>query len=256
MPSEIATALAKAQGEMENAIFNKVNPHFGSSYADLAAIRDATVPALSKNNLAIYHVIICTGMSGDGDPVRVAPDQWAPKGSNQWIVRGILEHGPSGEKRQSDFPIPAAASDKPQLMGMAITYGKRYTWAGLCGIATEDDDDGNAVSGNPQPRRAPPPPEAPKEPPPPPEAPKEPPPLKGPPHAIAILFQGDGKTDWTSWGYTLLAAIRHAPSLEEARAWQEQNQKLIEKMSAEAPKVYKRLGDAIATEIKKYGEPT
>ena len=30
----IATALAKAQGEVANPVFNKTNPHFKSSYAD------------------------------------------------------------------------------------------------------------------------------------------------------------------------------------------------------------------------------
>jgi hypothetical protein len=30
-------------------------------------------------------------------------------------------------------------------MGSAITYGRRYSWASICGIAAEEDEDGNAA---------------------------------------------------------------------------------------------------------------
>ena len=36
--NELAAALAKAQGAMQAAKFDKVNPHFRSSYASLAAV--------------------------------------------------------------------------------------------------------------------------------------------------------------------------------------------------------------------------
>ena len=49
--NELAAALAAAQGEMQNAAMSAENPHFKSRYADLAAIRNATIPALSKNGL-------------------------------------------------------------------------------------------------------------------------------------------------------------------------------------------------------------
>jgi hypothetical protein len=32
-------------------------------------------------------------------------------------------------------------------MGSALTYAKRYSWAALCGIAAEEDDDANAAQG-------------------------------------------------------------------------------------------------------------
>ena len=50
---KLAEALAAAQGEMKNAPLNKVNPHFKSKFADLASIRDASTPALSKHGIAV-----------------------------------------------------------------------------------------------------------------------------------------------------------------------------------------------------------
>lgn len=46
--TELAAALAKAQGAMANAALNKVNPHFKSKYADLAAVLDAARKPLSE----------------------------------------------------------------------------------------------------------------------------------------------------------------------------------------------------------------
>lgn len=117
----LATALAKAQGEMQNAQLNKVNPHFKSKYADLAAIRDATIPALSKNGLSIV--------------------QYTRLQDGALILRTRLLHV-SGEFLESEYPLPMAV-DKPQQMGSAYTYGKRYSWAAMCGISADDDDDGN-----------------------------------------------------------------------------------------------------------------
>jgi hypothetical protein len=47
--NELVTALAKAQAEMQNAPYNQTNPAFKSKYADLASIRDATIPSLTKH---------------------------------------------------------------------------------------------------------------------------------------------------------------------------------------------------------------
>ena len=41
--NEIAAALANAQLEMHNPVFDSVNPHFRSRYASMAATRNAIV---------------------------------------------------------------------------------------------------------------------------------------------------------------------------------------------------------------------
>ena len=47
--NELAMALSKAQGQIKPAIKDKKNPHFKSSYADLASTWEACRSALSEN---------------------------------------------------------------------------------------------------------------------------------------------------------------------------------------------------------------
>jgi hypothetical protein len=123
--AELAAALAKAQGEMKNATLNKVNPHFKSKYADLAGIRDTVIPALSKNGLAVVQ-----GTAVEG---------------GQLVVTTRLVHA-SGQWMESQYPI---AIDKPQAMGSAYTYAKRYSLSAMCCIAADEDDDANAAQTAP-----------------------------------------------------------------------------------------------------------
>jgi len=117
--SELAAALAKAQGMMENAVMNRVNPHFKSKYADLAAIFDAARKPLSANGLAIVQTI------GDG------------------VLHTRLLHT-SGQWIASEHPLPM--SGRPQEIGSALTYARRYSLSALIGIAADEDDDANAAN--------------------------------------------------------------------------------------------------------------
>lgn len=126
---QLATALAAAQAEMKNAKPNKVNPHFKSKYADLAEIRDTVTPALSKHGIAVVNGTDAT------------------EGGLHVVTRLIHK---SGQWIESRFPI---AYDKPQTMGSAITYGKRYNLAAVANIAADEDDDANAAND----KTAPPP---------------------------------------------------------------------------------------------------
>ncbi|HLO78163.1 MAG TPA: ERF family protein [Magnetospirillum sp.] len=119
---QLATALAKAQGEMKNATLNKQNPHFKSRYADLAEIRNAVTPALAKHGIAVV--------------------QGTDTEENTIVVFTRLIHA-SGQWIESRFPIPY---DKPQTMGSGITYGRRYTLSAVTNIAADEDDDGNQAN--------------------------------------------------------------------------------------------------------------
>lgn len=123
--AELAGALAAAQAEMKNAKLNKVNPHFKSRYADLAEIRDTVTPALSRHGLAVVQ-----GTETDGSAIVVVTRLIHKTG--QWI--------------ESRFPI---AYDKPQTMGSAITYGRRYLLSAICAISADEDDDANAANEKP-----------------------------------------------------------------------------------------------------------
>ena len=118
MLNELAAALAKAQGAMNNASMNRINPHFKSKYADLAALWDAVRKPLSDNGLSVVQII------RDGS------------------LHTMLLHT-SGQRLCSDYPLPATA--RPQEMGSALTYARRYSLSALVGIAADEDDDANAV---------------------------------------------------------------------------------------------------------------
>ena len=119
--SELAAALAVAQGMMENAIMNRTNPHFKTKYADLSSVLNAARKPLSANGLAIVQTI------GDG------------------ILHTRLLHT-SGQWIASEHPLPM--SGKPQEIGSALTYARRYSLSALIGIAADEDDDANATRSN------------------------------------------------------------------------------------------------------------
>ena len=122
--NELAAALAKAQGEMENATKDSENPFFKSMYADLAAVWRAIRGPLAKNGLAVIQTTQLTG------PVMV--------------LETVLAHS-SGQWISGDFLISPAKPDM-QGIGAATTYARRFALQSIVGLAAEDDD-GNVASG-------------------------------------------------------------------------------------------------------------
>jgi hypothetical protein len=114
----LAAALAKAQGEMENAGKNSVNPHFRSKYADLAEIINTVRPVLAKHGLSVTQF-----PSFDGTLAH---------------VETIIAHQ-SGEWMSGTTSSPVQKAD-PQGIGSATTYLRRYSLAAVCNLAQEDDD--------------------------------------------------------------------------------------------------------------------
>lgn len=120
----LATALAKAQAECQNVAMNKSNPHFRSRYADLSAVRDAIVPVFAKHGLSILQAPHMDNFEG-------------------FALETRLMHE-SGAEIVWKFPLPHDIN-KMQQVGSAITYARRYTLSAIAGIASEEDDDGNAA---------------------------------------------------------------------------------------------------------------
>ena len=50
----------------------------------------------------------------------------------------------SGEERSGEYQLPSANS-KPQAIGSAITYARRYAFCSVVGVVPEEDDDGTAA---------------------------------------------------------------------------------------------------------------
>jgi hypothetical protein len=121
--AELAAALSKAQGAMQNAVMNRINPHFRSHYADLASTFDAARKPLSDNGLAFTQQTEFNNGTGG--------------------LRSILMHT-SGQWISTYWPLPATG--RPQEMGSALTYARRYSFQTLIGISAEEDDDGNLAS--------------------------------------------------------------------------------------------------------------
>lgn len=125
---KLAEALAKAQLAMGNAAKDSVNPHFKSKYADLASVREAVIPHLAANGIAVVQRI--ESKSKDG----VAVSTMLIHSSGEWI--------------QDECWLPVTRPDA-QGFGSAITYARRYSLAAVAGIAADEDDDGNAAVGKP-----------------------------------------------------------------------------------------------------------
>ena len=121
--NEIAKALATAQGEMKNAPYNATNPHLKNKFANLASVRDTTVPALSKHGIAVVQTIV-------------------PFDGRAAIATRLIHS--SGQWMESLCPLPDAPD--MQKLGSAITYARRYSLSAICGIAADEDDDANAAS--------------------------------------------------------------------------------------------------------------
>jgi hypothetical protein len=122
---KLAEALSAAQGAMEHAKKDSENPFFKSKYADLAEVWNTCKPVLSKNKLAVIQTT-----SGTADNVTIIT---------------TLAHA-SGEWIRGKLTLKPVKAD-PQGVGSAITYGRRYSLAAIVGVS-QDDDDGNAASGN------------------------------------------------------------------------------------------------------------
>lgn len=123
---EIAAALSKFQGEVNNPKNIANNPFFNSKYAPLDEVINTIKEPLKKNGLSF----IQNPTSTDAGMVSIVT---------------LLMHE-SGEWIESD-PL-FLKNDKPtaQGSGSSITYARRYQLSAILGIASENDDDGNGAT--------------------------------------------------------------------------------------------------------------
>lgn len=113
----IAAALVSAQKAMKPAILNKTNPHFRNKYADLPTVIE-TSKVLQEHGIAVVQ----TPQRRDGAFCLVTQ---LIHSSGQWIA--------------GEYPLPAQA--KPQELGSAMTYARRYSLSSIACIAADEDDD-------------------------------------------------------------------------------------------------------------------
>lgn len=133
--NELAAAMAKAQGSIENAAKDAANPFFRSKYADLASCWDACRKSLSENGLAVIQLPRTEGAT-------VTITTILTHSSGQFISEDLT----MTSKRQLKDGGGWEIVDNPQGLGSTITYARRYSLCAMVGVAPEDDD-GNAGSG-------------------------------------------------------------------------------------------------------------
>jgi hypothetical protein len=122
--NELAAALAKAQAAMKNPTFDKANPHFKNKYASLASIRDAVIPILAKEGIAVM--------------------QWLSSEENCIRCETVLSHN-GGQWASETLAIPVARTDA-QGFASAATYAKRIGLQSAICVTGDEDDDGEAAS--------------------------------------------------------------------------------------------------------------
>jgi len=122
--NELASALAKAQGEILPAIKDCANPFFKSKYADLNSVWNACRQPLSKNGLSVTQTFDTNG--------------------EMYLITTLMHS--SGQWISSKLPVVTVKKDA-QEYGKAITYMRRYALSAIVGVAPDDDDDGNSASG-------------------------------------------------------------------------------------------------------------
>jgi hypothetical protein len=206
---------------MPAAKFNKTVNFSGRAsykYADLSSVIEAIRKPLSDNNLALTQATEIR----DGGFVLVTTLR---HGSGQWIA--------------SEYPLPLAA--KPQDLGSAMTYAKRYSITSLICIAADEDDDAAAAQQNEQAASTPKPAAKP--------APAKPAPVAPPvnpmtgevsPHLIV-------EANDMRWGAMFVAAIKAAKSNAEIKAWADACDERLKIIAQNEPKIYDRLVTNIET---------
>lgn len=132
--NELAAALVKARAKIKHPKKESTANAgtYSYKYADLPTVVDAFQDAFTSNGLSVVQTV---GLNGTLTTMLL-------HSSGQWIA---------------DAMEISASGKRPQEIGSAITYARRYALACIAGIAAEDDDDGAAGSGKHQKASVPPP---------------------------------------------------------------------------------------------------
>lgn len=128
--NEVAQALVIFQANVMTAKKDSENPVYGNKYADLSQVMAASQEAMAKAGLALTY-----NVTNEGVGVKLTP---------------FLFHR-SGQFIEYDAFVVLCQDSSAQGQGSAITYGRRYLYQTILGVAAEEDDDGNQAVGKPAP---------------------------------------------------------------------------------------------------------
>ncbi len=154
--THLASALAKAQAEMPVAVFDATNPFLKSKYASLGAVIQSSRPILAKHKLSLVQFPIsqgtphpACGQPNLGRAILPSAEKDGAQGTARPTgdvvgIESILIHE-SGEFIAERISIPLTeekGKSKVQSAGSTLTYLRRYSWASILGMYSDEDSDG------------------------------------------------------------------------------------------------------------------
>lgn len=129
--SESIQNLSKAMAEFQKSIKQPLkdanNPFFESQYVPLENVVEA--------------------ITETGSPLGISFMQFASSDETGSIEVATLVMHSTGEYIEFPPVRMKPESNKPQAVGSAITYAKRYALSAIFGITSDKDDDGNEATG-------------------------------------------------------------------------------------------------------------
>lgn len=147
--AKLAEALAKAQLAFKPIVKRSENPFYTTEkkkamYADLAAVIEATQKPLAENGLVVIQSPVirqsekCAGV-----------ESLLVHSSGEWLKNIVILPATERRKEYGTKQGEYVWKDQftAQTCGIAITYSRRYSYQSIIGVAAEEDDDGNRISG-------------------------------------------------------------------------------------------------------------
>ena len=129
----LSKALVETQKELKQPLKDAKNPFFKSEYVPLENVAEAITESATKHGLAF--------------------SQYATTTETGNVSVGTIVFHESGEFIEFPPLILKPENTKPQSIGSAITYAKRYSLSAVFGITSDKDDDGNKANGNDEPQK-------------------------------------------------------------------------------------------------------
>lgn len=129
----LSKALVETQKELKQPLKDAKNPFFKSEYVPLENVAEAITESATKHGLAF--------------------SQYATTTETGNVSVGTIVFHESGEFIEFPPLILKPENTKPQSIGSAITYAKRYSLSAVFGITSDKDDDGNKTNGNDEPQK-------------------------------------------------------------------------------------------------------
>jgi ORF020 len=129
----LSKALVETQKELKQPLKYAKNPFFKSEYVPLENVAEAITESATKHGLAF--------------------SQYATTTETGNVSVGTIVFHESGEFIEFPPLILKPENTKPQSIGSAITYAKRYSLSAVFGVTSDKDDDGNKANGNGEPQK-------------------------------------------------------------------------------------------------------